>query len=89
MTKLSELIDKHLIDEAREWWRLWSVRLIASALMVDAMTLGPVMALLPASMRETNQLLFDVLQMVLVAAALVARMIKQKKVKPDVQNPTA
>lgn len=72
-----------LIPEAREWWRMWSVRFIAAALMVDAMTLGPVLALLPINVRNTNPLLFDIFQMVLVAAALVARLIKQKKVKPD------
>lgn len=84
---MKDWIDKHLIDEAREFWRLWSVKLLASALMVDAMTLGPVLALLPANVRNTNPLLFDVLQMVLVAAALIARLIKQKKVK--VNEPAA
>ena len=86
---MNDFIEKHLIEEAREFWRLWSVKLLAAALMVDAMTLGPVLALLPASVRDMNPLLFDILQMVLVAAALLARLLKQKKVKADEPAPPA
>jgi len=76
-------IEKHLIDTANEWWRMWSVRLMGLALMVDAMSLGSVLGLLPMNVRNLNPMLFDALQMVLVAAALVTRLFKQKKVTPS------
>jgi hypothetical protein len=77
-------LDKHLVPGARHALRWWSMRLLLAALAIDALTLSPVLAMMPASFREANPLLFDAIQMVLVAAALLARLVKQGHLeKPD------
>ncbi len=81
---MTDWVDRVLVDEAREWWRLWSVRFLAAAFMVDAMALTSVMGMLPQVFREMNPWVFDGVQMVLVAAALIARFFKQKKVEASV-----
>lgn len=72
---------KHLVPEAREWWKLWSARLLGLALFIDALTLSPVLAMMPANVRAIHPETFDVLQMVLVAAALAARFVRQSKLE--------
>lgn len=75
----------HLVPEAREWWRLWSTRFLGMALAIDALTLAPVMGMMPASVRAVNPVVFDGLQMVFVGAALIGRFIRQKKVTDRVE----
>lgn len=84
MKKIADWFRNHLISETRSWWRLWSARLLIAALTIDALALAPVLAMLPASVRGINPLIFDIAQMVLVTSALVARFIKQGHLeKPD------
>ncbi len=81
---MNDWFAKHLVPEARQAWRLWSARILALALAIDALTLSPVLAMMPASIRTANPAIFDAVQMVLVAAALAARFVRQSKLeKPD------
>lgn len=84
MTRLRDWLCTNLVPGARQWWRWWSMRFLMIALAIDALTLSPVLAMMPATIRQTNPLLFDAVQMLLVAAALLARMVKQGHLeKPD------
>ncbi len=74
----------HLVPEAHEWWRLWSTRFIGAAIAIDALTLAPVMGMMPPSVRSVNPVVFDGLQMLFVGAALVGRFIRQPKVRDRV-----
>lgn len=78
-----ERAKQRLVPEAREWWKLWSARLLGLALFIDALTLSPVLAMMPASVRAINPGIFDALQMVLVAAALAARFVRQSKLEKN------
>lgn len=80
MSKVTDKIKDRLVPEARDWWRLWSARFIALVIAIDALTLSPVLGMMPASVRGINPHVFDVLQMVLMMAALIARFVRQKKV---------
>jgi hypothetical protein len=82
-------IKERLVPEAQDWWRLWSARFIGLAIAVDALTLSPVLSMMPDSVRSANPMIFDVVQMVLVSAALVARFVKQPKVQNNVQQRNA
>lgn len=77
-------IDKHLVPEARQWWKLWSARLLMLALAIDAAALLPVLQSLPPGIRDEYGPLLGVIEKALIAAALFARFVKQSKLeKPD------
>lgn len=73
-------LEKHLIPEARDWWRLWSARLLAAAIFVESMGLLGLAGALPARMFPPHVL--DAVVLMLTAAALLARFVKQRKVVP-------
>lgn len=78
-------IKDHLVPEARAWWRLYSTWFIGAVIAIDALQLVPVMGMMPASVRAINPLVFDGLQGVLAAAALVLRFVRQPKVQAKVR----
>lgn len=81
---MTEWIRNHLVPEATEWWRLWSARLIVAALTIDALSISPIIGMLPEEVRAINPAVFDAVQMALVVCALFARVIKQPEVTAKV-----
>lgn len=81
----------NLVDEARDWWRLWSVRFNAVGLTILAwVTFDPVSVLslwhmMPSSLRGVvHPAAFQVVALVLFFLGLLARFVRQPKVKPRV-----
>lgn len=74
-------IRNHLIPEARDWWRYWSARFLMAALAVDAASFLPVLQSLPPGIREEYGPALSVIEKLLVAAALIARFVKQPKLE--------
>ena len=72
-----------LTDDARLWWRFWSVRLHAAALGLLALY-EPLLASINALPADVRALVpwMPMLAMVLGVAGLLARIVKQKE-KPD------
>lgn len=81
---MTDWLNNHLVPEAREWWRLWSARFLVVALTIDALSLSPVVGMLPDEVRAMNPAVFDAVQMVLVVCALLARFVSQPKVTEKV-----
>lgn len=74
----------HMVDDVRDWWRWWSVRLLALALAFQTLQLASPDALVafwqsvPPSLRSMlPPWLDDLITVVLMLAALVARHWKQ------------
>lgn len=74
----------HMVDDVRDWWRWWSVRLLALALAIQTLQLTSPDALMafwqsvPHSLRSMLPTwLDDLITVVLMLAALVARHWKQ------------
>jgi hypothetical protein len=70
----------NLVPEATEWWRLWSARFLVVTLTIDALALSPVVGMLPEQVRAINPTVFDIVQLALVACALLSRFVAQPKV---------
>lgn len=71
-----------LIPEARQWWRLWSVRLLAAAAAIDALQLLPLVGYVPRPIADLlPHATLEIVQGVLLIAALVARFVKQSKLR--------
>lgn len=75
-----------LIDEWRHWWKLWSVRLSAIALVLQSLLLAlPDAAVqawtaLPADLKAMlPPQLVSWLPVALIAAGIVARLIRQER----------
>lgn len=73
-----------LIDNARHWWRLWSVRLNAAGLAIlawvqfDPVSVLGVWNMMPADVRAAlPEGSVRAIGMVLIALGLIARMVKQ------------
>jgi hypothetical protein len=66
-----------LIDNARNWWRLWSVRFMGAALAVDGLSLLPLIGFVPDNLFPPA--LINTVQAALLLCALVARFIKQRE----------
>ena len=79
-----EWIRERLVPEATQWWRLWSARFLVVALTIDALSLSPVVGMLPEQVRALNPAIFDTVQLALVACALLARFVAQPKVTEKV-----
>ncbi len=74
----------HLVDDIRDWWRWWSVRLLALALALQTLQVASPDALVvfwqsvPPSLRSMlPPWLDDLITIALMFAALVARHWKQ------------
>lgn len=74
----------HMVDDAHDWWRWWSVRLLAVALALQTLQLASPDALIafwqsvPLSLRSMlPPWLDDLITVALMLAALVARHWKQ------------
>ena len=74
----------HLVDDVRDWWRWWSVRLLALALALQTLQLASPDALVafwhavPPSLRGMLPTwLDDLITVVLMFGALIARHWKQ------------
>lgn len=66
-----------LIDQWRQWWRFWSVRLSAVALVLEA--LGQAWAQLPDDVKALlPSSTLHLLSGVFVACSMIARIIKQE-----------
>jgi hypothetical protein len=90
MTETLDWLDKHLVSEARDWWKLWSIRLNAvGAAILAWVTFDPVSVLavwnmMPASLREVIPAnAFQFAALVLFGLGMLARFIKQPKVTHD------
>lgn len=71
-----------LLPEARDWWRLWSVRLILLAAAVDFGGLLWLVGMLPPPIRDVIPLIvIDAVKVVLFGMAVLARFYPQKKLK--------
>ena len=92
---MMEAVKNRLVPEAQAWWKLWSARFLVAALTVDALALSPVMGMMPQQVRAINPLVFDTVQAVLVACALLSRFVAQPKLtaavvaKVEARNATA
>lgn len=78
----------HLVPEAREWWKLWSIRLNALGLAILAwVQLDPVSVLavwnmMPAAVtRLVPSSALTVIGMALFALSMIARLVTQPKLK--------
>lgn len=74
----------HLVDDVRDWWRWWSVRLLALALALQTLQVASPDALVafwqavPATLRGILPTwLDDLITMLLMLGALIARHWKQ------------
>jgi hypothetical protein len=74
----------HMVDDARDWWRWWSVRLLALALALQTLQLTSPDSLvafwqaIPPSLRAfLPAWLNDLITLLLMFAALIARHWKQ------------
>lgn len=81
---MTDWLKEHLAPEVTQFWNLWSARLLVVALTIDALSISPVMGMLPDEVRDMNPAIFDAVQMLLVACALLARFIKQPEVTAKV-----
>jgi hypothetical protein len=80
MASSIDWLKDHLVPEATEWWRLWSARFLVVALTIDALSLSPVVGMLPEQVRAINPAVFDMVQLALVACALLSRFVAQPKI---------
>jgi hypothetical protein len=83
-------IKNHLVPEARDWWRLWSVRLnaigllVLSWLWVDPVTILAVWNMLPVPVAKTiPQPVVYAIGAALFALSMMSRLVVQKKVHRD------
>jgi hypothetical protein len=83
-------INNHLVPEARDWWRLWSVRLnaigllVLSWLWVDPVTILAVWNMLPVPVAKTiPQPVVYAIGAALFALSMMSRLVVQKKVHRD------
>lgn len=79
-----------LIDNARQWWRLWSVRLNAAGLAILAwVQFDPVGAMMAWNFmpREVRAILppnfITIVGMILFALSMMARLLVQPKLRKD------
>lgn len=77
-----------LIDNIKQWWRLWSVRLNAAGLAImawvwfDPTAILGIVNMMPAQLRPYfPQEAVAVVSGVMMALALIARLVKQPKVE--------
>lgn len=77
-----------LIDDARQWWRLWSVRLNAIGLAIlawvqfDPVSVLAVWNMMPLDVRAAlPPTTVRIVGLALVALAMIARLVKQPKLK--------
>jgi hypothetical protein len=90
---MKDWIKAHLVPEAREWWRLWSMRLNAIGLAILAyVQFDPIGALsvfnmMPAAVRAAlPEHFLTVLALFFFGLAMLARVVKQPALeKNDVQ----
>lgn len=69
-----------LIDDARHWWRFWSIQFLLAGLAVDAGGLLWLIGLMPPPIRDVVPLIvIDVTKIVLFALAGITRFIPQTK----------
>ena len=71
------MIADWLIDDLRNWRKLWSVRFMAAALAVDGLSLLPLLSFIPDNF--IPPIVLNTVQAGLLLCALVARFIKQRK----------
>lgn len=81
-------IKRHLIGEARAWWRMWSVRFNALGLaLLGWVTFDPASVLMmwrmmPASLRASIPMtVFEGVALALFALGLIARFVRQPKLE--------
>lgn len=91
MNRLLDWIKRELVDEARDWWRLWSVRLNGVGVAILAwVTFDPVGVLslwhmMPSSLRDiVPPSVFQVVALTLFFLGMLARFIRQPKVTRNV-----
>ncbi len=79
-------IKKHLIPEARDWWRMWSTWLVGAALAIEAATAwfdaGQLLWVLNLAPRQLNDALPEALllaiKITLLTLAIIAKLFRQK-----------
>jgi hypothetical protein len=88
-------IKDHLVPEAREWWRLASIRFNAiGAALLAWVTFDPVSVLgvwnmMPANLREVvPSNAFQFIALILFGLGMLARFVKQPKVQAHVADRT-
>lgn len=81
---LKSLISRHLVADANDWWRWWSLRLMALAAFVQALSLSSPDALLlawnnlPPELRALlPERIGDLVPLGLTIAAIIARHVRQ------------
>lgn len=77
-----------LIDNARQWWRLWSVRLNAAGLAImawvwfDPSAILAVISMMPVQLQPyLPQEAVAVVSGIMMALALIARLVRQPKLE--------
>lgn len=90
LKKWAATVRARMIDDARLWWRFWSIRLAAAGAIVTALaqwfpdTLTAAWNAVPADMRELLPApLLHSIPVILFIAVAVSRVVAQKKAKPD------
>lgn len=86
--KLRDWINDHIVPEARQWWRWWSVRLNAAGLalltwvQIDPVSVLTVWNMMPPTVQRVlppNPTL--ALAFVLFSLALISRLVRQPKLE--------
>lgn len=86
--KVKAWIKDHLIDDAVDWWKLWSVRLNAMGLallawiQIDPVSVLGVWNMMPSSLKQvvpTN--IFQIVAVILFLLGMLARVVRQPKLE--------
>ena len=82
--RIKSFFARHLVSDAADWWRWWSLRLMALAAFVQAVSLSSPDALLVAWQNLPPDLramlparIADLIPLALTLAAIIARHVKQ------------
>ncbi len=82
--RIKSFFARHLVSDASDWWRWWSLRLMALAAFAQAITLSSPDALLAAWQNLPPDLrailparIADLVPLGLTVAAIIARHVKQ------------
>lgn len=86
--KVKAWINDHLVEEAHEWWMLWSTRLNAIGLalltwiQIDPVSVLGVWNMMPASMKAVvPSNIFQLVAITLFLLGMMARFVRQPKVE--------
>ena len=90
---MSDWLQNHLVPEARDWWRLASIRLNAiGAALLAWVTFDPVSVLavwnmMPANLRGVIPAnAFQFIALILFGLGMLARFVRQPKVQANVAS---